>query len=205
MAVIAMTQEMATLGKDVALAVCEALGLQQVRHEVGDVVAGRMQVKKSLIRRIREGKASTIERWSARREDISAGELIDGGLGRCCSFLSGCGLRVRLLYPTLCLSLNVLNGALEDLGDRAFREHVHLTQCVIHQCRTCRSRIAKEVIRLLCDVTPLFQAGDLLQIETPQIVRWIEGRIAVGNGQLHRQLWDGLGPFQPEQSPELLF
>ena len=40
MPVIAMTQEMATLGKDVALGVCEALGLQQVRHEVGDVVAG---------------------------------------------------------------------------------------------------------------------------------------------------------------------
>ncbi len=71
MAVIAMTQEMATLGKDVALAVCEALGLQQVRHEVGDVVAGRMQVKKSLIRRIREGKASTIERWSADERTIS--------------------------------------------------------------------------------------------------------------------------------------
>lgn len=71
MAVIAMTQEMATLGKDVALGVCEALGLQQVRHEVGDVVAGRMQVKKSLIRRIREGKASTIEKWSADEKTIS--------------------------------------------------------------------------------------------------------------------------------------
>jgi cytidylate kinase len=71
MTVIAMTQEMATLGKDVALGVCEALGLQQVRHEVGDVVAGRMQVKKSLIRRIREGKASKIERWSADEKTIS--------------------------------------------------------------------------------------------------------------------------------------
>lgn len=71
MAVIAMTQEMATLGKDVALGVCEALGLQQVRHEVGDVVAGRMQVKKSLIRRIREGKASTLERWAADEKTIS--------------------------------------------------------------------------------------------------------------------------------------
>ena len=71
MAVIAMTQEMATLGKDVALGVCEALGLQQVRHEVGDVVAGRMQVKKSLIRRIREGKASTVERWAADEKTIS--------------------------------------------------------------------------------------------------------------------------------------
>jgi cytidylate kinase len=71
MTVIAMTQEMATLGKDVALGVCEALGLQQVRHEVGDVVAGKMQVKKSLIRRIREGKASKIERWAADEKTIS--------------------------------------------------------------------------------------------------------------------------------------
>ena len=71
MAVIAMTQEMATLGKDVALGVCEALGLQQVRHEVGDVVAGRMQVKKSLIRRIREGRAGKVERWAADEKTIS--------------------------------------------------------------------------------------------------------------------------------------
>lgn len=71
MAVIAMTQEMATLGKDIALGVCEALGLQQVRHEVGDVVAGRMHVKKSLIRRIREGKASKVEKWAADEKTIS--------------------------------------------------------------------------------------------------------------------------------------
>jgi cytidylate kinase len=71
MPVIAMTQEMATLGKDVALGVCEALGLQQVRHEVGDVVAGKMHVKKALIRRIREGKASTIEKWAADEKTIS--------------------------------------------------------------------------------------------------------------------------------------
>lgn len=71
MSVVAMTQEMATLGKDVALGVCEALGLQQVRHEVGDVVAGRMHVKKSLIRRIREGKAGTLERWTADEKTIS--------------------------------------------------------------------------------------------------------------------------------------
>ena len=80
MAVIAMTQEMATLGKDVALGLCEALGLQQVRHEVGDVVAGRMQVKKSLIRRLREGKAGTLERWAADEKTISiftAEEVLD--------------------------------------------------------------------------------------------------------------------------------
>lgn len=71
MPVIAMTQQMASLGKDVALGVSEALGLQQVRHEVGDVVAGKMQVKKSLIRRIREGKASKIEKWGADEKTIS--------------------------------------------------------------------------------------------------------------------------------------
>jgi cytidylate kinase len=75
-----MSQEMATLGKDVALGVCEELGLAQVRHEVGDVVAGRMQVKKSLIRRLREGKASAIERWAADEKTISiftAQEIFD--------------------------------------------------------------------------------------------------------------------------------
>jgi cytidylate kinase len=80
MPVITMTQEMATLGRDVALGVCEALGLQQVRHEVGDVVAGRMRVKKSLIRRIREGKASRIEKWAADEKTISiftAEEIFD--------------------------------------------------------------------------------------------------------------------------------
>lgn len=71
MAVIAMTQEMATLGKDVALGVCEALGLQQARHEIGDVVAGKMHVKKSLIRRLREGKANLLERWAADEKTIS--------------------------------------------------------------------------------------------------------------------------------------
>jgi cytidylate kinase len=80
MPVIAMTQEMATLGKDVALGVAEALDLQLVRHEVGDMVAGRMQVKKSLIRRIREGRASRIERWAADEKTISiftAEEVLD--------------------------------------------------------------------------------------------------------------------------------
>jgi cytidylate kinase len=71
MAVIAFTQEMATLGSDVASGVCEALGLEMVRHEVGDVVAGKMHVKKSLIRRLREGKAGPFEKWTADEKSIS--------------------------------------------------------------------------------------------------------------------------------------
>jgi cytidylate kinase len=62
MTVIAMTQEMATLGKDVALGVAQALGLKLVQHEVGDTIAQRMQVKRSLIRRMREGQAGWLEK-----------------------------------------------------------------------------------------------------------------------------------------------
>src|SRR6185437_2102341 len=62
MTVLAMTQEMATLGKDVALGVAEKLGLKLVRHEIGDEVADRMRVNRSLIRRAREGKAGWLEK-----------------------------------------------------------------------------------------------------------------------------------------------
>lgn len=62
MTVIAMTQEMATLGTDVAQGVAQALGLKVVQHEVGDTVAERMQIKRSLIRRVREGQAGWLEK-----------------------------------------------------------------------------------------------------------------------------------------------
>jgi cytidylate kinase len=62
MTVIAMTQEMATSGRDVAQGVAEALGLKLVTHEVGDTVAERMRVKRSLIRRMREGQAGWLEK-----------------------------------------------------------------------------------------------------------------------------------------------
>jgi cytidylate kinase len=62
MTVIAMTQEMATLGKDVAIGLAAALDLKIVRHEIGDDVAERLQVKKSLIRRMREGHAGWLEK-----------------------------------------------------------------------------------------------------------------------------------------------
>jgi cytidylate kinase len=64
MTVIAMTQEMATLGSDVTQGVARALGLKVVEHEVGDTVAERMHLKRSLIRRVREGQAG----WFEKRE-----------------------------------------------------------------------------------------------------------------------------------------
>ena len=62
MTVIAMTQEMATLGTDVAQGIAKSLGLKIVQHEVGDIIAERMQVKRSLIRRVREGQAGWLEK-----------------------------------------------------------------------------------------------------------------------------------------------
>lgn len=64
MTVIAMTQEMATLGRDVAAGVAEALHLRLVRHELGDAVADRLNVNRSLVRRMRDGKAG----WFEKRE-----------------------------------------------------------------------------------------------------------------------------------------
>ena len=62
MTVIAMSQEMGTLGRDVAAGVASALGLGLVRHEIGDAAADRMHVKKSLVRRFREGQAGWFEK-----------------------------------------------------------------------------------------------------------------------------------------------
>ena len=53
MTVIALTQEMGSLAKEVAEQVARDLGLQVMRHEVVDHVASRMHVSKSLINRLR--------------------------------------------------------------------------------------------------------------------------------------------------------
>ncbi|MEP7207991.1 MAG: cytidylate kinase family protein [Casimicrobiaceae bacterium] len=73
MTVIAMSQEMGTLGRDVAAGVTQALGLRLVRHEIGDAAADRMRVKKSLIRRFREGQLGWFEK---RRVEKSSLELL---------------------------------------------------------------------------------------------------------------------------------
>ena len=72
MPVIAMTQEMGSLGKDVALQVAEALGLTLVRDEmISDLVAGKMQMRKSAIRRYKEGQASLRERIGTSRKSLA--------------------------------------------------------------------------------------------------------------------------------------
>lgn len=71
MPVIAMTQEMGSLAKDVALELAQRANLAVMRHEVLDNVAGKMHVPSSLISRLREGKAGLVERLTTDRERVA--------------------------------------------------------------------------------------------------------------------------------------
>ncbi len=65
MAVIAMTREMGTRGKDVAAELAGRLGLEVVHHELVERhVAERMNVAESTVHRFLEGDASLWERWN---------------------------------------------------------------------------------------------------------------------------------------------
>lgn len=71
MPVIAMTQEMGSLAKDVSLQLAQAGQLAIMRHEVLENVAGRMHVPGSLISRLREGKAGIVERLTTDKERVA--------------------------------------------------------------------------------------------------------------------------------------
>lgn len=71
MPVIAFTQEMGSLAKDVAVKLAEEMNLDIARHEVLDSVASRMHVPKSLVSRLREGKAGALERMRADRDAMA--------------------------------------------------------------------------------------------------------------------------------------
>jgi cytidylate kinase len=80
MPVIAMTQEMGSLAKDVALELASIMNLAVMRHEVVDHVAGKMNVSTSLVKRLREGKSGLIERVTTDQERVAlytAEELFD--------------------------------------------------------------------------------------------------------------------------------
>ena len=83
MPVIALTQGMGSLAQDVAEQLAAELGLATLQHEVGERVANRMHVTKSLINRLREGKAGTLERLRADRDSAAvytAEEVLDAAV-----------------------------------------------------------------------------------------------------------------------------
>jgi cytidylate kinase len=71
MPVIAMTQEMGSLAKDVALQLAKSLNLAVMRHEVIERVAEKMHVPKSLIGRLRDGKAGLVERLTTDQRSVA--------------------------------------------------------------------------------------------------------------------------------------
>lgn len=63
MPVIAMTREMGSRGKDVALGLSESLGVEIVHHEVVEQhLADRLNVRESTVRRYLEGRSNPLER-----------------------------------------------------------------------------------------------------------------------------------------------
>ena len=80
MPVIALTQGMGSLAQDIAEQLAQELNLTTLQHEVSERVANKLHVSKSLINRLRAGKAGTIERLKADREGMaiySAEEVLD--------------------------------------------------------------------------------------------------------------------------------
>lgn len=84
MPVIALTQGMGSLAQDIAEHLAQELGLATLQHEVAERVADKMHVSKSLINRLRAGKAGPIERLRADRHSIAvytAEEVLEAAAG----------------------------------------------------------------------------------------------------------------------------
>jgi cytidylate kinase len=78
MAVIAMTREMGTLGKDVVQGLAEGLGLAVVHHEmVEHDLAQRLGLQDSAVHRYLEGDATLFERWKIDKQKLSRYTAVD--------------------------------------------------------------------------------------------------------------------------------
>ena len=72
MAIIAMTREMATLGRDVAAGLAERLGLDIVHHElVAQDIAERAGLPESEVQRFLQGEGSLLSRWRVDKARVS--------------------------------------------------------------------------------------------------------------------------------------
>lgn len=80
MPVIALTQGMGSLAQDIAEQLAAELKLTTLQHEIAERVAEKMHVSRSLINRLRGGKAGTIERLRTDRHAMalySAEEVLE--------------------------------------------------------------------------------------------------------------------------------
>lgn len=112
MPVIALTQEMGSLAKDVALKLATDCRLDIMRHEVLEHVAGKMAVPTSLVKRLREGRAGLVERLSTDARQVAVytaeevyalaarGNIVLRGWGATCLLRQVSHvLRVRITRP----------------------------------------------------------------------------------------------------------
>ncbi len=100
MPVIALTQGMGSLAQDIAEQLASELGIETLQHDVAGHVAEKMHVSKSLISRLRAGKAGPIERLRADREAMAvytAREVLDAA-AKGNVVIRGWGA-TRLLHP----------------------------------------------------------------------------------------------------------
>jgi cytidylate kinase len=131
MPVIAMTREMGSRGKDVALGLAQELGLKLVQHEIVENVAEKTQLVKSAVNRFLEGEAGLLERWGIDEDSISlytaeeilefaeSGNVLIRGWGAACLLRPvGHVVSVRVCAP-LEYRMKVLMERL-DIYDEAF-------------------------------------------------------------------------------------
>ena len=71
MSVVAMTREMGSLGRDVALSIAEEFKLEIVQHELVDHVAEKMRARATSVNHLLEGTAGLLDRWGVDEEDLS--------------------------------------------------------------------------------------------------------------------------------------
>lgn len=84
MTVIALTQGMGSLAQDIAEKLAQDLGLQCIEHELAARVADKMHLSKSLINRLRSGKAGLLEGLRADKHAMAvytAAEVLDAAAG----------------------------------------------------------------------------------------------------------------------------
>ena len=139
MAVIAMTREMATLGKDVAAGLAERLNLDIVHHElVEHGVAERAGVRESEVHRFLEGEASLLERWRIDQKRLSrytAEEILQLAVkGNVLIRGWGATYLLRSVPHVICVRI---------CAPMSFREHVLMQRLGITEATVARREITR--------------------------------------------------------------
>jgi cytidylate kinase len=139
MTVIAMTREMATLGKDVAASVAQRLGLEVVHHElVEHDIADRAGMRESEVHRFLEGKASLLERWKidAKRLSRSSAEEVLALAARGKVVIRGWGPTYLLRFVPHILCVRIC-------APMSFREKVLMERLRITDAAAAQREIAR--------------------------------------------------------------